>query len=397
MDPLIFIIIIGFAWISLNAISKIHWFEVKNPEIGLGYLLYRTTRLNNLIVRIAKRGKVIWKLIWDIGIISGLGILLIGLAIFTINIPVFFLPSSGETSNAIAVTPVIPGITISFQTLPYFLVAIMIGAVAHEFAHGISARVEDVELKSTGIFFFLVFLGAFVEPDESSIASKPRRSIMRIMAAGGLANMIVAGISILILILPFGFPLLITPLYHTEPRGALIIETIPNNPASIAGIKPGYAIIGISNSSNDYYPISSVFDFHDYSNSSISPNQTLIFHFAGNFTKKLTTVPRPDNPTKGFIGIRTWNYFEPIFLPPSSVANLLPYWIFNCVLYVFIVNIMLAIFNLLPIPLLDGEKLLAAFLGPKYENYVYIIRYFTLGVLGINLLLSFILMGWQPI
>jgi membrane-associated protease RseP (regulator of RpoE activity) len=397
MDPFIFIIIIAFAWISLNAISRIQWFEVKNPEIGLGYLLYRTTRLNNFIIRIAKRGQVIWRLIWDIGIISGLGILLIGLTIFTINIPLFFLPSSGEVGTAIAVTPVIPGITISFQTLPYFLIAIMIGAIVHEFAHGISARVENVELKSTGIFFFLVFLGAFVEPDESSLVSKPRRSIMRIMAAGGLANMIIAGISILILIIPIGFPLLITSFYHTEPSGALIVETISGNPASKAGIKPGFAIIGISNSTEDFYPISSIYDFHDYSNSSIVPDQTLTFHFAGGFTKTLTTVPRSDNPAKGFIGIRTWNYFEPRFLSPSTIANLLPYWIFNCILYVFMVNLMLAIFNLIPIPFLDGEKLLAAFLGPKYENYIYVIRYFTLGVIGINLLLSFILMGWQPI
>lgn len=394
MEPFIFLIIIGFSWISLNAIARIHWFEVKNPEIGLGYAFYRTKRLNNLIDRLSSRGKFIWKFLWDIGIISGLGILIVGLAFFTINIPLFFLPTSDGTSSAIAITPVIPGITISFQSLPYFLIAIMIGAMVHEFAHGIAARVEKVDLKSTGLFIFLVFFGAFVEPDEKNFNQKSRRSKARIMAAGALANMIVAVIFILILILPFGFPLLIAPLYQTESSGALIIDVIPKKPAAEAGIKAGFAIIAI-NSSTGYQSITSATDFQEYVNSSILPNQTLIFHFAkGGKPINLDTVARDDNPSKGFIGIRTWEYLKSRFFEPSPIVNLLPYWILNTILYGFMLNLMFAMINLLPIPFLDGDKLLTAFLGPKFSRFLPWIRYFSLGVLGINLLLSLYFMGW---
>ncbi|MFX0125861.1 MAG: site-2 protease family protein [Candidatus Hodarchaeota archaeon] len=397
MDPIIFLIIVGFSWISLNAVARIHWFEVKNPEIGLGYAMYRTTKLNNLIDKLARRGRVIWKFIWDIGVISGLGILIVGLSIFTINIPLFFLPTADGTTTAIGVTPVIPGITVSFQTLPYFIVAIMIGAIAHEFAHGIAARVEEVDLKSTGIFIFLVLFGAFVEPDDDILAQKSRRSKVRIMAAGALANMVSAGIFILILIIPIGFPLLITPLYHSEPTGALVIETIPENPASQANMKVGYAIIGI-NSSNGYKEILSANDFREYVNSSVLPNQTLTFHFAsGRDPITLETVPRRDDQTKGFIGIRTWEYFKPRFFNPSPLANVIPYWTLNTIIYVFMINLMLAIMNLLPIPFLDGDKLLTAFLGPKFDRYLPWIRYFTLGVLGINLLLTLFFMGWPQL
>lgn len=397
MDPIIFLIIVGFSWITLNAIARTHWFEVKNPEIGLGYAFYRTKILNNLIDRLASRGRVIWKFIWDIGVISGLGILFVGLAIFTINILLFFQPSAEGTPTAIAVTPVIPGITISFQTLPYFLVAIMIGAMVHEFAHGIAARVEEVDLKSTGIFIFLVLFGAFVEPDETVLAKKSRRSKVRIMAAGALANMVVAGIFLLVLIVPMGFPLLITPLYHSEPSGALIMEAIPENPASQAGIKAGYAIIGI-NTSNSYKKILSARDFQEYANSSILPNQTLTFYFAnGREPVTLETVPRIDNSSKGFIGIRTWEYFEPRFFIPSPLVNFIPYWTFNTLLYVFMINLMLAIINLLPIPFVDGDKLLTEFLGPKFNKYLPWIRYFSLGVLGANILLSLYFMGWSQI
>ena len=74
------------------------------------------------------------KFIWDVGVISGLGILVTGLFIFSVNIVTFFLPKSSDVTP-IAITPVIPGITVSFASLPYFLVAIMIGAIVHEFGH----------------------------------------------------------------------------------------------------------------------------------------------------------------------------------------------------------------------------------------------------------------------
>ncbi|MHA2223800.1 MAG: site-2 protease family protein [Candidatus Hodarchaeales archaeon] len=393
MEPITFLILVGFSWISLNAISRIHWFDVKNPEIGLGYAFYRTTRLNRLIDMLSKRGKRFWKFIWDVGVISGLGILISGLVIFTINIPLFFQPTADGTTTAIALTPVIPGITISFQSLPYFLVAIMVGAIVHEFAHGIAARVEEVDLKSTGIFVFLVFFGAFVEPDEKILKRKSRRSIVRIMAAGALANMVTAGIFFLILIIPMGFPLLISPLYHSEPSGALIIEIIPDYPASESGMSAGYAIVGI-NSSNGYQKITSSLDFHLYSNSSILSNQEITFHFASEIAPiPLITVPRPENQSKGFIGIRTWDFYKPSFIKPFPLLNIIPYWLLNVILYVFMINFMLAIMNLLPIPFLDGDKLLTEFLGPNFSRYLPWIRYFALIVLGANLILSLLFMG----
>jgi membrane-associated protease RseP (regulator of RpoE activity) len=409
MDPITFLLIIGFAWISLNTIARIRWFDVKNPEIGLGYAFYRTTRLNQLIDRISKRGPIIWKFIWDIGIISGLGILFFGLIIFTVNIPLFFISAAdgtGETT-AIALTPVIPGITISFGTLPYVLIAIMIAAIVHEFGHGIAARVENIKLKSTGLFLFLVFFGAFVEPDEKSYQKKSRRSKMRVMAAGALSNMIITGIVFIIIILPVFFPLLfapslpvfLTPFYHSEPSGALIVETIPKNPASTNGIKAGFIIIKI-NTSETVQEISSSSDFSEFVNSSILPNQNITIHFADNIgpiTLQTITNPYTNESSTGFIGVKTYDYFQSKFFSSSTFINFIPYWTFYTLLYVFMINLILAIFNLLPVPFLDGDKMLASFLGPKFKKYLSWIRYFALGVLGINLILSFVFFGWQQI
>ncbi|MHA2113060.1 MAG: site-2 protease family protein, partial [Candidatus Hodarchaeales archaeon] len=220
MDSITFLILVGFIWLILVSVSRTSWFKVKNPEIGLGFAYYRTTKLNNIITRIAQTKESFWKLLWDIGILSGLGILFTGLVVFTINVITFFLPKSSEVTP-IAITPVIPGITISFESLPYFIVAILVGAAVHEFGHGIAAVNEKISLKSTGIFVFLVLFGAFVEPSEESYKASSNRSKMRVMAAGGLANMLVSIILIIILILPFGFPLLISPFFQTNPSGVL--------------------------------------------------------------------------------------------------------------------------------------------------------------------------------
>jgi len=243
-DSITFLLLIGFVWIILIGISRISWFKVKNPEVGLGFAYYRTLKLNNIISRIASRGGFLWRVLWDIGIIAGLGILFTGLVVFSINIIMFFLPKTSDVTP-IAVTPVIPGVTISFQTLPYFIVAIMIAALVHEFAHGIAARTEKVTLKSTGLFVFLLFFGAFVEPNEESLKQSSNRSKMRIMGAGGLANMLVVFLLLVILIIPIGFPLLIAGLYQTAPSGVLVVNTEANAPANQAGVVPGYVITGI--------------------------------------------------------------------------------------------------------------------------------------------------------
>ncbi|MHA1947484.1 MAG: site-2 protease family protein [Candidatus Hodarchaeales archaeon] len=406
MDSITFLILVGFIWLILVSVSRTSWFKVKNPEIGLGFAYYRTTKLNNIITRIAHTKESFWKLLWDIGILSGLGILFTGLVFFTINVTFFlpfFLPKSSEVITPIVITPVIPGITISFGSLPYFIVAILIGAAVHEFAHGIAAINEKISLKSTGIFVFLVLFGAFVEPSEESYKASSNRSKMRVMAAGGLANMLVSIILIIILILPFGFPLLISPFFQTNPSGVLVIETVPNSPAYNASIKAGYAFTAIEIDSN-VYNLSSGNDFQSVISQQLLANQTLMFHFSDNIesiplnsSTRSLWYPDEENLTRGYIGVLTTNYFKPHFQTNILFINLIPYWALMTITYTFMINLMLALMNLLPVPFLDGDKLLAAFFGDKHPVFHRRIKYFALIILLLNFALSFYFMGWQQL
>ncbi|MSS74512.1 hypothetical protein EXS72_02630 [Candidatus Pacearchaeota archaeon] len=72
----------------------------------------------------------------------------------------------------------------------YFLVALAIVAVSHECAHGIFARLWGIKVKTTGLAFFGPFFGAFVEPDEKQMSKAPKKHQLSILAAGTFANIL---------------------------------------------------------------------------------------------------------------------------------------------------------------------------------------------------------------
>ncbi len=84
----------------------------------------------------------------------------------------------------------------------YFLVAIAIVAVTHEFSHGIFARLNKVRIKSTGFAFFGPFFGAFVEQDDRDMKKIKKFPQLAILAAGVFANVLM---TILFGLLLWGF------------------------------------------------------------------------------------------------------------------------------------------------------------------------------------------------
>ena len=74
----------------------------------------------------------------------------------------------------------------------YFIIALAIVAIVHEFSHGIYMRYSKVGIKSTGIVFLGPFLGAFVEQKESDMVKASKINQLSILGAGVFANTITA-------------------------------------------------------------------------------------------------------------------------------------------------------------------------------------------------------------
>lgn len=74
----------------------------------------------------------------------------------------------------------------------YFIIAIGIVAVVHEFAHGIYMKYNNIRIKSTGVAFFGPIPGAFVEQDEKDMKKTGKINQMSVLGAGVFANVVVA-------------------------------------------------------------------------------------------------------------------------------------------------------------------------------------------------------------
>ncbi|MFX0113874.1 MAG: site-2 protease family protein [Candidatus Hodarchaeota archaeon] len=394
MDAVTILLLFGFGWMLAFILTRGFGYRIQNPEVGLGYALFRTSRLNQLIVKVTEKGRRVWKFLFDLGIVSSIGLMIIAVILLAANIPAFFFRT--EESPAVGVAPVIPGITVSFSSLPYFLVAIAVGAAAHELCHGIAALNEKVTLKSTGIFLFLFFVGAFVEPKEESLKGKSRRSRLRIFSAGALANIILTYAFLLILLIPIAFPLVISWGYESNSSGVLITEVVEDSPADKARIKSNWVIEKVL-TPNQSSEIIRVRDSQDLRNAltdvKINDSVELWFREHGRVSLIAKSLDQADDDDKGYIGIRYFDFYKPILPLPRS----LPFHFYVTIVYIIFVNLMLALFNLLPIPLLDGDKVIATLLEDKGERGKQLhkwIRIFAFVTLIINMLLTFLTGGW---
>lgn len=122
-------------------------------------------------------------------------------------------PQITEAIKAPPLAPVIPYFPKLFAMesffppfyFTYFILAIAIVALVHEFSHGIYMKYSKVKIKSTGLAFLGPILGAFVEQDEKSMEKASKTNQMAILGAGVFANLIFAFIFFLFWWLIFSF------------------------------------------------------------------------------------------------------------------------------------------------------------------------------------------------
>jgi len=209
-------------------------------------ILFKTKKLNNFIRKISKKNPRFWRIFWNIGIFVSFGFTIFGFFFFFINIvQLLFQPSELN-----AITPLIPGVTIDLPTLFYLILPLLFIMTTHEFAHGISANNDGVEVKSTGVMgvglFYLVGFGAFVEVDERKLRSSKfhRNTRLRIASAGTFVNAITAGIAFLLVI---NYALLVSPFY-TQVTQVYSVLPAQDGGFNYGNLEAGDAIVAIKDS-----------------------------------------------------------------------------------------------------------------------------------------------------
>ncbi len=380
MDASLWLIIILLIWLLIYLLKQfLRPEESESFILGPGFLLYKSAKLKGFIHRLSQKTHRLWNFLANVALLVSIGAVFLAIGLFSIN--AFRLVT--QPRIAVGIAPVIPGVTIPIDLfLIGFLPIAVLAIFIHEFSHGIVAIIEKISIKSAGFAVFLFFLGGFVEPDEKELVAAHPRSRMKVYAAGSFANLFFA-IFLLILLLPLPFYLILSPAYEPQD-GVLILGLREDGPAELAGLQVGDVITAING-----VPVENEKEFSkEYSD--------LYYRNRANSNVNTTVILKIQN--RGILEIESDNYgilgigYMTHYAPREWVSKLglSPYGPYRARQFLFltqILNFIIALINLLPIPFLDGSKLMQAFFDGTIGEGKSKIWLWVLGVLSLFLLL----------
>lgn len=230
------IIIIAF-FVFFTILEKFGVLEPFGLEMTIPFLVWQTQKGRKFIDGTAQKRKRFWKNYGSLGIIVAsicmvlIMILVIWSAMLASQVPADQAPSPDMVLAIPGVNPLIP--------IWYGIAGLAISIIIHEFSHGILARVADVKIKSLGLAFLVVPLGAFVEPDEDEMNKLTKIKRSRIYAAGPTTNVILAIILVLI------FSTVFMGSISAKQDGVIINQISSESPLYNLEIEGGEEIVNI--------------------------------------------------------------------------------------------------------------------------------------------------------
>ncbi|TFG12164.1 PDZ domain-containing protein [Candidatus Thorarchaeota archaeon] len=352
----------------------------KGVEAGTPFfLMWKTERLNAFLTRL---GKKFPRAFFNIGVVVSFVGMGFGFYMFGENLLRFFF----QPETAGGVVPIIPGVTITGLPLVYMIIALAITLVTHEFAHGLASAKDDIPIKSSGLLFFLVLFGAFVEPDEETFEEKVGpKSRLRMLAAGSYSNLIWGFFFFILLI---NMPAVLSIGYN-PPSGAYIYDIAPGTPAAEA-LEVGDVIIGLNDTTIETWNEVSQF----MADANAGDTLTIV-----TLEESVTVVlgSSDQNETRGYIGVYGADYWKPkpgwsLFLDPMFAFHFQ-----QVVFWCFLILFSVALFNLLPIPALDGDRMLQNGLRlitddeTTVKRIIWPMRILSLGIVLLSIILSLVM------
>jgi len=386
MDYELIGIIVFAVLLSLFLVSKRKKLAIDKIAFPLLYfIMYRTKFGLKSMDKFANRFRKPLNFVFYAGVFIGfLGMIFLAYSIITELIKLFITPT---TAPGVALVLPIKAKGIFYVPFFYWIISIFILAIVHEFSHGVAARLHNIKLKSSGFAFLCVLIpiipAAFVEPNEKKIKKLSAMKQLSIYAAGPLANILLAFAILGI------FLLLLVPVTNNfvQATGSEIVGITENSPAAKAGILAGETVISADNQSTLYLEnFSKILE-------SKNPNDTLIITTDNNI---YTVILGSDakNSSKPYIGLLAEQKSEikhkvlPFFLPEIIV------WLIGLLYWLYLLNLGIGVFNLIPIGPIDGGRMLLTVLKEKFEEKRAMKIFSTISLFFIALLLISFMFGF---
>lgn len=233
----------------------------------------------------------------------------------------------------------------------YWIIALFILALVHEFAHGVISERFGIKIKSSGFAFFGILFpflpAAFVEPDEKKLKKKPVWQQVAMFGAGSTSNFM------------FGAIFFVLWLFVAGPiiDGTMTVGSIEfSNVMNESSLKDFNVSAGFITSLNGISDREQILNFL----SNITPNQDLnltIVNNAGNeITYPITTFENKNVPGRGMIGITDIKFEFGNKIGFDFLGNL-PLHFERLLFYIWFLNIAIGLMNLLPLWITDGGQI----------------------------------------
>jgi len=380
---LIFLLAVAIFWVILYVLAYVFHLEKHGLDVKPAYFMFRSKALNSFLDKVANKRRTLWLVLSNISLAFSIGLMALSIYFLTNNLIRFVFPPIGQMAP---VFPAIPVLTIRLYWLPYFFLAVAVVFLSHELAHGIIARLEGIPVLSTGVLAFLLFFGAFVEPDEKEFEKAPLLSRLRMLAAGSSTNLVTA---LLVTVL-------ITGLFVPTSAGVLIQEVKPNSEAERAGLQQWDVIKAINGN-----PILVPQNYSDFMNE-VQPNTKLnltILHADNGKNFTLTTVASASNTSRAILpGIIVGSGYRPNRLGLDQYNGIHLFW---ALFWIYLLGVSVAIFNMLPAFPFDGERVLyyplASLVKKRKRELRWALSGFAWGLFVLNIALSFWRYGFLSI
>ncbi len=346
MEVYLYFVALAAVWAGGYLVSWLFFRE--RLRRGGGFRLYpflvilRSEKLVEVFDRIAGWRPLLWRVLGNMGLAVGFGLMAFAVFFLARNLGVYlFAPQQAGVQNI--VIPLIIGVTIRLEHLPYMLLALGVVLITHEGMHGLIARLEKIKLKSTGIFLAFIFPGGFVEPDEEEFKKAPVGARARVAAAGSFAN-IVVGVLVVLLMIGLFAPL---------ESGVIVLEREEGE-----GPEVGEVILSVNDTPVNRFTLGQ----------NITAQDELIVRTSGKtYTLKLS---KPVNVPLAWI-IRSMGVTRIDYYYPMKMGGLSPqqtYTVYRTLWWTQLIAVGVAIFNMLPIHLLDGHLLITSLLEARIRD-----------------------------
>lgn len=367
-----FLIGLVIFWAVIYLLAYVLHLDKRGLDVKPAYFMYKSKRLNSSIDRLVKKQPFMWTTLSNIGLAFGLGLMALSIYFLVSNLLRFT-----QIGEVLYVAPVVPGLTLSFYWLPFFMFAAVVVILPHELAHGIVARLADIPVLSTGVLAFVVFFGAFVEPDEKEFEKASLLNRLRMLAAGSSTNLVTALL----------VTLLMTGLFVPSSSGVLIQDVAPNGPAYNAGLQQWDVIQAINGR-----PLNDSADYYDYM-SNVTPDTLVVvtvMHANRVENMPINTTVSSRNSSIGALGILpSFAAYRQDRLGLDQYTSINLFW---ALFWIYLVGISVAIFNMLPLYPFDGERVLyyplERLVKKRKRELRIALSAFTLGLFALNVMLS---------